>query len=886
VIGQTISHYKITEKLGEGGMGVVYKAEDTNLKRPVALKFLAAHLLGDEGVKERFRREAEAAAALTHANIAVIHDINESDGHSFIAMEFVEGPTVGKKVGERPLKLEEALDIAIQAVQGLQAAHEKDIVHRDIKSANLMVAPQGAVKVMDFGLAQLAERSKLTKTTTILGTPSYMSPEQAVGDKTDRRTDLWSLGVVLYEMVTGRLPFEGERQEAVLYKIGSEEPEPVTALRAGLPMELEWIIGKALAKDRDERYQHAEDLLVDLRGLQKKLASGSSTILKTQAASQTGGAPSRSAEQIERQYRRKQTVLLGAAGLGVLLALVFAFFPLFSPAPLPTEEKHVTRFTLPVEELITTPTISPDGRHVAYSQGSRVPRELWVQDLNQDEPRVLTGTEATNGFPFWSPDSTFIAFFALEGLKVVPLTGGQPRIVCRLGGNTWGSGTWSPDGSSIFFAQESAVFEVSAQGGEPRLLFDSEDAMLVSFPHLLPPLDGRRQMLFVKGQTLVGGAIVKRDLETGKEEILARGMRAVYAASGYILYEGLASPGVWAMPFSPETLQATAEPFLVRQDAVGPSVGRDGTLVYQDATGTGAGQLKWLSRDGRRVGEIGQIQRNIRHPTLSPDGRRVVVQATERGNTDIWVHDTARPLKSRITFGPEVQLFPKWTPSGNEIVFTSLEGGAIDILRRSVDGSSEARKLVATELPEYPSDWTSDGAFFVYMTLHPTTGADIRYLKRNDDGDGFESHTLLATRFIEGMPRLSPDGRFVAYVSNESGQDEIYVRTFPQGGGKYQVSVNGGSQARWSRDGKELYFVAGDQLMATAVSSGETRFATGRPELLFRHASLNAYSSTNYDVAADGRFVVVDPVESKDDQMPRIHVVLNWHEEFRDREQD
>jgi serine/threonine protein kinase len=247
--GQTSSHYRMTEKLGEGGMGVVYKAEDTKLKRTVALKFLAAHLLNDEETKARFQREAEAAAALTHSNIAVIYDIDESDGQSFIAMEFVEGLTVSKKVAERPLKLDEALDIAMQATLGLQAAHERGVVYRDIKSANLMVTSQGQVKIMDFGLAQLAERSKLTETTAILGTPSYMSPEQAVGDKTDRRTDIWSLGVVLYEMVTGRLPFAGERQEAVLCGITDGEPEPVTALPAGLPMEVEWIIGKALAKD-------------------------------------------------------------------------------------------------------------------------------------------------------------------------------------------------------------------------------------------------------------------------------------------------------------------------------------------------------------------------------------------------------------------------------------------------------------------------------------------------------------------------------------------------------------------------------------------------------------------------------------------------------------
>ena len=270
-------------------MGVVYKAEDTKLKRPVALKFLRSELLEDEEHKERFLREAQAAAALDHPNICTVYEIDEADGQTFLSMAYLEGETVKEKIKARPLKLQEALDIAIQTAQGLQAAHEKGVVHRDIKSANLMVTPQGTVKVMDFGLAQLAERSKLTETTTILGTPSYMSPEQAVGEKTDRRTDLWSLGVVLYEMVTGRLPFEGERQEAVLYGITNEEPEPVTAQRAGLPMELEWIVGKALEKDREERYQHAEDLLVDLRSLKRKLKSGRSTILR--ATNRAAGIP-------------------------------------------------------------------------------------------------------------------------------------------------------------------------------------------------------------------------------------------------------------------------------------------------------------------------------------------------------------------------------------------------------------------------------------------------------------------------------------------------------------------------------------------------------------------------------------------------------------------
>ena len=329
MIGRTISHYKITEKLGEGGMGVVYKAEDTKLERTVALKFLASHLMEDEEGRARFIREAKAAAALDHQNICTVHEIDEVEGETFIAMAFIEGQTVKDKIAERPLKLEEALDIAIQTAQGLKAAHEKGIVHRDIKPANLMLTPQGQVKVMDFGLAQLSEQSRLTKPATMLGTPAYMSPEQARREPTDRRTDVWSLGVVIYEMVTGRLPFEGERQEAVLYAIGSEEPEPITALRVGVPTELDFIVSKAMAKDEGERYQHVEEMIVDLKSLSKKLASGKSTIPQSGVTTTLPGIgvqqALRSAEEATKKLERLKVVsvaMLLIVAVGIIGGIV------------------------------------------------------------------------------------------------------------------------------------------------------------------------------------------------------------------------------------------------------------------------------------------------------------------------------------------------------------------------------------------------------------------------------------------------------------------------------------------------------------------------------------------------------------------------------------
>ena len=421
MIGQTISHYRITEKLGEGGMGIVYKAEDTKLKRPVALKFLRSDVLEDEEHKERFLREAQAAAALDHPNICTVYEIDEADGQTFLSMAYLEGETVKEKIKARPLKLEEALDITIQTATGLQAAHEKGIVHRDIKGANLMVTPQGQVKIMDFGLAQLAERSQLTKTTTILGTPAYMSPEQAQRLPTDRRTDIWSLGVVIYEMVTGRLPFEGERQEAVLYAIAQEDPEPITALRAGLPMELEWIVGKAMAKDAAERYQHVEEMIVDLNGLGKKRAAGKSTILRT--TNTPPGIPTATATN--QAVGPARTWLWPAVvALLAIFAIALAFLALR-----PESGSTPARLSIslpPAHEITSSPAISSDGRIIAYTaqRGTDEPR-LYLRHLDSFEARPVAGSSGA-WHPFFSPDGKWVAFFAQGQLQKAEIAGGTP----------------------------------------------------------------------------------------------------------------------------------------------------------------------------------------------------------------------------------------------------------------------------------------------------------------------------------------------------------------------------------------------------------------------------------------------------------------------------
>ena len=936
MIDRTISHYKVTAELGRGGMGIVYKAEDTNLKRPVALKFLAAHLLGDEEIKARFRREAEAAAALNHPNVCHVYEISEVEGKTFIAMAFLEGEPLEKKIEAGPLKLKDALDFAIQTAKGLQAAHGKKIVHRDIKPANLMIGEDGHVTIMDFGLALLADRSKLTRLDETMGTVTYMSPEQTYGMELDHRTDVWSLGVVIYEMVTGQRPFKGHYDKAVMYSITNEEPEPMTGLRTGVPMELELLVNKCLAKEADRRYQSTADMVVDLETLAEKLKSGKSAVLTPQAAIQTGAAPptaavppspgplaryrvienlaeqgdsikylaedtelhrsvairvlpQSSAEQIERAQRRKQSLVLAAGALGVFFGLVFAFLWLSSTDTV--AEAPLRRFAFTPSSLSSAPfgrlAISPDGKYIVYLGGSDEPK-LWVRDIGREQPRELAGTEdARDKGLFWSPDGQFIGFAAGNELKKVSVQGGPAITLCQLPGRNWEGGAWSPGGDSIVFSSGSppVLHEVPARGGEAQLLFEPETSERGSSnhqPYFLPSESGARRIVYEVG-SYSDREIVVKNLETGAREVLEEGAFPVYSSSGHILYQTAAfSPGLWALPFSLETLKPTGEAFPIAENAGDPSVAEDGTLVYVDFSGGGRRQLVWRDREGKKLEVIGQPQDVTLYPALSPDGSHVAVRGIEDNNDDVWVHEVGRSLKRRLTFDAAVDGRPIWSPSGKEITFWSARQGNGDIYMRPADGTGEPALLVGAPLRERPSDWSPDGKYLLYDIHNEENTWDLWYLKRKEDGSGFEPVPFLQTSFSERAAKFSPDGRFVAYVSDESGRNEVYVRPFPGAEGKWQVSGNGGIQPRWSKDGKELFYVERDTLMTVAVATTPS-FTSGAATRLFQDAHLIG-TVPRYDVSADGhRFVLTEPAAIAEEKPPSIHIVENWYEEFKDR---
>jgi len=627
--GETISHYKVLEKLGEGGMGVVYRAEDTKLERPVALKFLPTHLLGDGNVRKRFEREAKASAALSHANVCCVYEIDEADRKTFIAMELIEGESPNERIKQGLVKPEDVLSIAAQIAGGLEAAHKKGVVHRDIKPENIMLGDDGHVTIMDFGLAQLTQASRLTKANETMGTVFYMSPEHTEGADIDQRTDIWSLGVVIYEMVTGQHPFKGDYDKAVMYLILNEEPEPMTALRTGVPMELERITRKCIAKDAAARYQHADELLVDLRSFGQRLASGLKTKTPTLTATTAPATAARSSAKLDVAPARNTTPLLVVTALACLAAGFLAACMMVASGS--RENQPVRKFSLEFDHLAPGAQISPDGRRIAYCSGpSMAERRLWVRDLDDWESRVLEGTERAGSF-CWSPDGKWLAFMTATEIKRVPSQGGPVEILCKTEPRQGGSVDWAPDGNSVIFSAvaPAQIYQVSAAGGSPEVLISSETSTpgrSLSEASILSADSGRRALLF-----RIGTDIFVQDLETTERKLLTRGNNPTYSSTGHILFQrqgrtstvsivGSGGGALWALPFSVPDLKTSGEPFSVGSGAF-PSVSNDGTLL-SSLSSPASYSLVWRDRDGTNLDAVGNLQGNLESPFLQILDRR------------------------------------------------------------------------------------------------------------------------------------------------------------------------------------------------------------------------------------------------------------------------
>ena len=587
--------------------------------------------------------------------------------------------------------------------------------------------------------------------------------------------------------------------------------------------------------------------------------------------------------------RRSQRALQALAAVATLLLLSLAFVH-FTQAP---PERTVTRFSFAPDGL-TWAQISPDGKYILYAAGSGAESSLWVRSLRDESARELPGTEGAFG-GFWSPDSAWIGFGSGPGpkLKRISIDGGSPITLCELPGRGAAvlvGGTWSPDGERIVFSSGLRLYEVASRGGQPQLLFDPDDDPRPRslYAKFLPTGSGPAALVYTAASSSADGWVAVLSLETGERRDLGPGGLPIYSPDGYLIHGPTNSGdrGLWALPFSLDTLETTGDAFPISTAGLAASVSHDGTLAYRDEAATGTIQtLVWRSRTGEMIEAVGQPPPNIGQVALSPDGQRAAVTSNESGNSDIWVHDLTRSTKMRFTFDDEIQASPVWSPSGQEIVYRHTATPS-RLMSRAADGTGEPVVLVESGNALHAPNWSRDGHYLVYFESTPETSSDIRYIELGAGGSVGEPVTFLDSTARELSPKLSPDGRFLAYMSDESGRYEVYVRPFPNGDGKWQVSVTGGLGPRWSSDGSELYYGESGTLMAVSVST-ESALTLGQPQPLFEASGGGQAGSGSgfYEVSADGqRFLTIAPVEDAEAPPPTIRIVQNWYEEFRDRE--
>jgi serine/threonine-protein kinase len=923
MIGETISNYKILEKLGEGGMGVVYKAEDTKLKRTVALKFLPPHLAASEGDKARFIQEAQAASSLNHPNVCTIHDIQEHDGRMFIVMEFVQGQTLrdlmgGKKgadagSGERTLlPLNRATEIGIQVADGLAAAHEKGIVHRDIKPENIMVRKDGIAQIMDFGLAKLRSStgSRLTQQGSTVGTAGYMSPEQIQGTDADHRSDIFSLGVVLYELFTGELPFKGVHETALLYEIVNVDPVPMTSINPDLNPELDRIVFECLQKDPDERFQSVKDISKELKRYKRESSRQRAT--RTMATRQFAPVPGGSASGGPGPVAVPSPGAAGGPGAGagsgvhavpggrswtrflwpalsLLLAGAVVFLAVNRPAEVSAPSLPVMRF--PVTLSVSSPlvlgaatlAIAPDGKNFVYLAGDAVNPQLFLRPLDRLDATLMAGTEGASD-PFFSDDGQWVAFFTAGKIKKVSIFGGGAQDVCDVPGFMRG-GNWSGSNDIFFGHLNRGIFRVPASGGTPEevtVLDTTKGEISHRFPQALP---GGKWVLFtVKFNNISSfddAVIAAENVETHERRELVRGgSYGRYVETGHLMYAR--GTALYAVPFDARNVEVTGTPLPVLEGGMlNPfsgtanfEVSRTGVLIYTPLGPSGNNNLSvcWMDRQGKSVPIIAQ-EKPYDNPRLSPDGTKLAL-TIRAANDDIWVYDIERGGLSRLTFGGGNSDLATWMPDGKQIVYSSERGRGITFFRKAWDGSGPTNEIAVKGNPSAVAIpcVTPDGGRLIYGAEGDLWAKDLK--------EGAEAVKLLATGAYEDAPRLSPDGRILAYLSNESGRPEIYAVPYPGLGGKWQISTGGAAiPAIWSPDGRELFYLEKGNLMKVDVATSPVvNFSTPRVVCAVPPSTYSVFQTSN-----DGRRFLVAITESSSIIATQVNVVVGWFDELRQK---
>ena len=898
--GAKLGPYEIQSPLGAGGMGEVYRARDTRLDRTVAIKILPAHLSSSAELKARFDREARAISSLNHRHICHLYDVGAQDGTDYLVMEYVQGETLGDRLLKGPVPLKQALEFGIQITEALAAAHRAGILHRDLKPQNVMLTAAGA-KLLDFGLAKtspailgtsaavsgmtpstptmtVAELSSpaqpLTRQGTVMGTFQYMAPEVLQGAEADPRSDIFSLGCVLYEMITGRRAFEGKSQLSVLTGILEKDPGPVSQILPTSPASLDHAIKTCLEKNPEERFQTAQDVRLQLKWIAE------------------GGAQSPIAASPAKSTRLVWIVWIVAAA-ALLLALVAAAAyvnlssrsgPVVISSILPPEGSAFVTMAPASGPAV----ISPDGTHVAFvARDEKGKTLLYVRALDSTVPQVLPDTDDAM-YPFWSWDARDLGFFAVGKLKRIPISGGPPQTICDASNGR--GGTWNKDGVILFTPTvASPIFRVSASGGTPEPA-SKLDASGISdsqrWPQFLP--DGK-QFLFWARNSLGQGEQQELLGTLGSLQtrlVLKTAMAARYSA-GYLLF--LRDQTLLAQPFNLSRMELTGEPQPVAEHVTlnGAtnvpefSSSETGTLVYHAGDAAGAWDLIWFTRDGKTAGAIAQEDRYY-YPALSPDGDRLAVSLFNgtQGIANIWILDLKRGTKSRLTFNSGFQLSSLWSHDGKTLYYAADAKGARHIYSRPADGSgSEETVLETPGIFESPQSFSPDGRYLVFvrepMNLHGNFA--IWALPMFGDRKPFP---IVDNAFNDFNPTLSPAGKWLAYQNNESGRSEIYLTPFPAGGAKWQVSTGGGVDPRWRGDGKELYFLdPTDSLMAVDVDSSGPAPRLGIPHMLFQAVGVQRQVGT-YVVTPDGKKFLVNRGSAKQGTEP-ITLIQNWPAELK-----
>lgn len=872
--GAQLGPYRIDALLGEGGMGRVYQAFDMRLERPVAIKILHSQF------EARFTNEARAISALNHPHICTLHDV----GPGYMVMELIEGETLAGRLGQGAVSLDLALQYAIQISGGLAAAHSLGIVHRDLKPGNVMLGKNGA-KILDFGLAKFSgpvgkdsQSDPLTGSQALVGTPSYMSPEQLAGKPCDARSDIFSFGFVLYEMVTGRRPFSGESQATVIAKLLRGECPPLD----DIPERLAHVIERCLNKDPEARWQSSKDLKLELEWCAAPLAHSMNSV-----------------QQISPKRASGRTIsvawLLTAAAITAAVALSLVYFR--QPG---SETRVVRSAVLPPEKTSLSfgtnagpVALSPDGRRMVFAATAEDgTSQLWVRGLDWSSAQPLSGSD-TGRLPFWSPDSRWIGFFADFKLKKIDTQGGPPIALADVQDATGGS--WAANGTIVFSPAAGAgpLLKISSAGGmpAPATTVDPAEGTVHDSPWFLP--DGEHFVFAAVNTAGSRGGIHLRvgSLHSTASKLIGSADSQAIYADGRLLY--LREGALMAQPFDPKALRTTGEAVpvaervesLVRPAGVGVfSASGNGLLAYRVGARSGADewQLTWFDRTGRALATVGE-PRKIRQIRISPDGRSLAATFVNGpGSADLWTYDIARGLPTRFTFGPGVNLNPTWSPDGRSIVFSSPRRGHFDLYRKPASGSGVEKLLYADDHDKLPYSWTPDGKFLLYGTV--SGGGDLFLLPTplgppgSDGTPHLQPVPFRQNEFYETESQFSPDGKWVAYTSKESPQArtaEIFVAPFARPTERHQISSNGGSAPRWRQDGKEIFYLApGGQLIAAEVRIGKETLDVGAVRTLF--GGIPTSSPTPYDITADGQHILaIVPAASSKSPEP-ITLIQNW----------